>query len=125
MENQKNNRGVIALLIVIIVILSALCILLATETISFKSNDVDNNEINQDVNENNNKNDLENNNRKYLLKYFRMSDRNNSLEKAPKNIADSLMTEYRLEIILNSEREQEQLYNELIAKGYICRVLTL
>lgn len=46
-------------------------------------------------------------------------------EKAPKNIADSLMTEYRLEIILNSEREQEQLYNELTAKGYICRVLTL
>lgn len=46
-------------------------------------------------------------------------------EKAPKNIADSLMTEYRLEIILNSEREQEQLYNELTTKGYICRVLTL
>ena len=41
MEKQKNNRGVIALLIVIIGILSALCILLATETISFKSNDVD------------------------------------------------------------------------------------
>ena len=30
--------------------------------------------------------DLENNNRKYLLKYFRMSDGNNSLEKAKKNI---------------------------------------
>jgi len=61
-ENQKNNKGVIALLIVIIIILSALCVLFATGTISFKSNDVDNNEINQDVNENNNKNDLENNN---------------------------------------------------------------
>ena len=62
MENQKNNKGVIAILIVIIVILSTLCILFATGTISLKSNDVDNNEINQDVNENNNKNDLENNN---------------------------------------------------------------
>ena len=62
MENQKNNRGVIALLIVIIVILSALCILLATETISFKSNDVDNNDINENINDNNNveNNDEEN-----------------------------------------------------------------
>ena len=70
MEDQKNNRGLIALLIVIIVILSALCILLATETISFKSNDVninkpndnitDNNEENENVNDNN-KNDADDN----------------------------------------------------------------
>ena len=53
MENQKNNKGEIALLIVIIVILSALCILFATGTISLKPNDVDNNELNQDTNENN------------------------------------------------------------------------
>ena len=44
MENQKNNKGVIALLIVIIVILSALCVLFATGTISFNSNDIDNND---------------------------------------------------------------------------------
>lgn len=62
MENQKNYKGVIVLLIVIIVVLSALCILFATGTISFKDNDVDNNEPNQDINENNNKNDLENDN---------------------------------------------------------------
>lgn len=46
MENQKNNKGVIALLIVIIVILSTLCILFATGTISFNSNKVNENETN-------------------------------------------------------------------------------
>ena len=46
-------------------------------------------------------------------------------EKVPKDITDTIETEYRLEIVCDSEREQEQLYNELTAKGYICRVLTL
>ena len=50
MDNQKNNKGVIVLLIVIIVMLSALCILLATGTISFKSDNIDNNETNQNIN---------------------------------------------------------------------------
>ena len=58
MENQKNNKGVIALLIVIIVILSALCVLFATGTISLKSNNVDNNETNQNVIDDNNENNI-------------------------------------------------------------------
>lgn len=33
--------------------------------------------------------------------------------------------EYRLEIIIENEVEQEKLYNELSERGYICRVLTL
>lgn len=49
MENQQNNKGVIALLIVIIVLLLTLCILFATGTITFKFNDVDNNETNSNV----------------------------------------------------------------------------
>ena len=66
MENQKNNKGVIALLIVIIVILSALCVLFATGTISFKSNDVDNNETNENINDTNNVgNTINDNNLKY------------------------------------------------------------
>ena len=52
MENQKNNKGVIALLIVIIIILSALCILFATDTISFNSNGVNDNAANEDINTN-------------------------------------------------------------------------
>ena len=42
METEKNNKGVIALFVVIVVILLALVVLLATGTISFKSNQVDN-----------------------------------------------------------------------------------
>ena len=46
MENQKNNKGVITLLVVIIVILSVLCILFATGTISFNTNKVNDNNTN-------------------------------------------------------------------------------
>lgn len=45
MKSKNNNSIVIASLIVIIVILAILCVLFATGTISFHSNDVDNNEI--------------------------------------------------------------------------------
>lgn len=60
MEKENNNKGVIILLIVIIVILATLCILFATGTISFKSNEVNDvnksNEVNENVNnEDNNK----------------------------------------------------------------------
>ena len=37
MEQEKNNKGVIVLLIVLVVILAVLCVLFATGTISFKS----------------------------------------------------------------------------------------
>lgn len=33
--------------------------------------------------------------------------------------------EYKIEVSLNDEREQEELYNELTQKGYTCRILTL
>ena len=42
MENQRNNKGIIALLIVIIVMLAAFCVLLATGIISLKTNTSDN-----------------------------------------------------------------------------------
>ncbi len=44
MEKQNNNKGVIALLVVIIVILAVLCVLFATGTISLKSNTTGNNQ---------------------------------------------------------------------------------
>ena len=63
MENQRNNKGVIALLIVIIVMLATLCILFATGTISFNSGDVNNENITSDetTNENNDSNSQKNN----------------------------------------------------------------
>lgn len=53
MEKPNNNKGVIALLVVIIIILATLCILLATGTISFKSNDVDTNKPNDNITDSN------------------------------------------------------------------------
>jgi hypothetical protein len=68
-ENQKNYKGIITMLIIIIVILSAFCILLATGTISFKNCDCENNNDqlienddnitnNEDLNNENNSEDL-------------------------------------------------------------------
>ena len=48
MDKPKNNKGVIILLIVIIIILSSLCVLFATNTISFKSNNTINDTSNND-----------------------------------------------------------------------------
>jgi len=46
-------------------------------------------------------------------------------ENLPKDLSDEIDSSYRLEIELKNEEEQEKLYNELIEKGYICRLLTL
>ena len=76
MENQKNNKGVIALLIVIIIILSALCVLFATRTIDFKSKDASDNEIKENINDNNagsnddNSNVINNTKDEIIKKYF-------------------------------------------------------
>ncbi len=42
-----------------------------------------------------------------------------------KDISNEIEMSYKLEITCVSEREQEQLYNEFINKGYECRILTL
>ena len=60
MENQKNNKEVIALLIVIIVILSSLCFLFATGTVSFNSNKANDDKLNENINDNNNNTKNEN-----------------------------------------------------------------
>jgi len=46
-------------------------------------------------------------------------------ENLPKDLSDEIDSSYRLEIEFENEEEQEKLYNELIEKGYICRLLTL
>ena len=77
MENQKNNKGVIVLLVVIIVILSVLCILFATRTIDFKSKDASENKIKENINDNNagfnddNSNVINNTKDDIIKKYFK------------------------------------------------------
>lgn len=61
MDNQKNNKSIIALLVVIIIILLALVVLFATGTITFKFGDVnDNSKQNADDNNQINKDDINN-----------------------------------------------------------------
>lgn len=46
-------------------------------------------------------------------------------QKESKDLSDDISFEYKLEITLSNETEQEQLYNELIERGYKCRILIL
>lgn len=70
MDNQKKQKKIIILFIIIIAILSVLCFLFATGTISFKSNDGDINKQNQNIIDNNaNDNTVDDNN-----------DKNNNLQ---------------------------------------------
>lgn len=42
-----------------------------------------------------------------------------------KDLSDQLEQSFKIEIDLESEEEQEKIYNQLIADGYKCRILTL
>ena len=42
-----------------------------------------------------------------------------------KDLSDDIEIMFRLEVILIDENSQEKLYNELIGRGYECRLLTL
>lgn len=53
MEKEKNNKGVIALLVVMIVVLGVLCVLFATDTINLSKNTKTNDTINNDGTNNN------------------------------------------------------------------------
>lgn len=48
-------------------------------------------------------------------------DINNKLD----DLSDDFETNFRIEIVLNDEKTQELLYNELISRNYECRLLTL
>ena len=41
------------------------------------------------------------------------------------DISDNIGEEFRVEVELKSENEQQQLYNKLTEKGYKCKILTL
>lgn len=45
--------------------------------------------------------------------------------KNDKDLSNDISFDYKLEITLSNENEQEKLYNELIGRGYECRILTL
>ena len=46
-------------------------------------------------------------------------------EEGKKDLSDKVVEKYAVEIDCSNEGEQEEIYNELVERGYICRVLTL
>lgn len=62
MEQEKNKNGIIIILVIIIVILLALVVLLATDTIDFKSNEVNNENNNSNSTTNSSTNSVQINN---------------------------------------------------------------
>ena len=110
MENKNNNKIIIYLLIVINLILSVLCILFATDTISLKFNDVDNSEINENATENNKDNNEINNsnynetsNQNTIGKINIKRDGVVSLEKVPTDIVGKYVYSENDYFILNSD----------------------
>jgi ParB-like chromosome segregation protein Spo0J len=47
------------------------------------------------------------------------------INKESDDLSDDFETNFRIEIVLNDEKTQELLYNELISRNYECRLLTL
>jgi ParB-like chromosome segregation protein Spo0J len=48
-----------------------------------------------------------------------------NIDKMQDDLSDNLELQYKIEVDVISEKEQEKLYNELTNKGYTCRILTL
>ena len=48
-----------------------------------------------------------------------------NIDKIQDDLSDKIELQYKIEVDVTSEKEQEQLYNDLTNKGYICRILTL
>ena len=46
-------------------------------------------------------------------------------EEDKKDLSDKVVEKYAVEIDCSNEGEQEEIYNELVERGYVCRVLTL
>lgn len=46
-------------------------------------------------------------------------------EKEVKDLTDKIVNGFKIEIDLDNEAQQEELYNKLTEEGYICRILTL
>ena len=46
-------------------------------------------------------------------------------EEDKKDLSDKVVEKYAVEIDCSNEEEQEEIYNELVERGYVCRVLTL
>ena len=56
---------------------------------------------------------------------FKHIDLGLNIDKIQKDLSDKIDLQYKIEVEVISEKEQEELYNELTKRGYECRILTL
>jgi len=59
------------------------------------------------------------------LKDWGMDLPNFNINDEIEDLSNNLSESFKIEIDLENEEEQQKLYNELIEKGYLCRILTL
>jgi ParB-like chromosome segregation protein Spo0J len=56
---------------------------------------------------------------------FKHIDLDLNIDKIQKDLSDKIELQYKIEVEVISEKEQEILYKDLTKKGYICQILTL
>ncbi len=108
MDNKNNNKGVIILLVIIIIILGVLCVLFATDTITFNKN-VNNDEQSSNTTKNN---DVSN---QVLTKDEALSISNEIIKKYYKTVPN---TAYCGEIDLNDNIKNENNFSYNLSKSY-------
>ena len=120
MEKQNNNKGVIALLIVIIVILATLCVLFATGTISFNTNKANNEDTNENANDIDNNNLQETNYAIWMDYILKQNITNINIDRT--RYADNPDDEYHAKINLTTEQLKglfTKLMNYKLVKYYL------
>lgn len=56
---------------------------------------------------------------------FKHIDLGINVDKIQEDLSDKIDLQYKVEVEVISEKEQEKLYNKLTKDGYVCRILTL
>ena len=56
---------------------------------------------------------------------FKHIDLGINVDKIQEDLSDKIDLQYKIEVEVISEKEQESLYNKLTKDGYVCRILTL
>ena len=56
---------------------------------------------------------------------FKHIDLGINVDKIQEDLSDKIDLQYKIEVEVMSEKEQEKLYNKLTKDGYVCRILTL
>lgn len=101
MDQEKNKNGIVILLVILVIILTAFCVLLATETISFKSNSVDNNTDNRHVTESNNPLENTNNSNDININSIDISNLDSSKLSTTENLENGYVQEITFPEIVN------------------------